>query len=325
MAHYTARDVGAAQQQLDTLLHRADGSGYAGEPVGTFTVQVIDRDRRPPKAVQVRDGPDETADADFNDGSLTALSANWSFEDAHSEIDGYQYALGTSCGETDAVDWTADWSSETSVTLTGLSLRTGQTYYFSVRARDAEGNVSDADAASCSIIDSPIPGLHRPFSNGVAVRPVLTVSIDPPLIEAGRITVDAERTITITVFTNAHHGFQALMYRTESDLPDFTGGTYEDPAAWTEAVGDGLAFSVGDCDVNGGGFWSAPNCGGERLFAPVTRDSPGNVVADHTALVTGATGPVSESYRILLRAPTSGGRTGAGPTATLIIQVMPEY
>ena len=68
-----------------------------------------------------------------------------------------------------------------------------------------------------------------------------------------------------------------------------------------------------------------PDCGGERRFAPVTRDSPGNMVADHRAPVTGGTGPVNESYEILLRSPTSGGQTGAGLTAILIIQVVPEY
>ena len=293
--------------------------------VGEFTVQVIDRDRRPPRAVRVRDGLDATADEDFNDGSLTDLSANWTFVDAHSDITGYKVALGTACGETDVADWSTDWSPETSVTLTDLSLRTGLTYYFSVRARDAAGNISDVNADGCEHITSEVVGLHRPFSDGVAVLPVLDVSVSPALVEAGRISEDEDRTVTLTVFTNAHQGFRALMYRTRSDLPDFTGGTYENPAPWTESGGDGLAFSAGDCDVNDGEFWSSPGCGGERRFAPVTRDSPGNVVADHRAPVTGGTVPVNESYEILLRSPTSGGQTGAGLTAILIIQVVPEY
>ena len=176
-AYFTARDIGAAQQQMDTLLHTANGSGYDDRLVGEFPVQVIDRDRRPPRAVRVRDGLDATADEDFNDGSLTDLSANWTFVDAHSDITGYKVALGTACGETDVADWSTDWSPETSVTLTDLSLRTGRTYYFSVRARDAAGNISDVIADSCEHITSEVVGLHRPFSDGVAVLPVLDVSV----------------------------------------------------------------------------------------------------------------------------------------------------
>ena len=296
---------------------RASFQGYDGI-IGTLSISIIP-DETPPTPVQVRDGLDPAADADFNDGSLTALSASWRFTDETSgpaDLE-YQYSVGTTCGATDVADWpptgrTTGWTNlgpEPVFTLTGLSLRTGQRYYVNVRARDLAHNESN-----------PV------CSSGQAVRPVLEVSVDPPLIDAGRITVDADRTITLTVTTNAHHGFRALMYRADGDLPDFTGGTYSNPAPWTEAGGDGLAFSPGDCDVNGGSFWSAPGCGGQRRFAPVTRGSPGDVVADHTALVTGATGPVSRAYEILLRAPTSGGSTNdASSTATLIIQVVAEY
>ncbi len=313
-AYFTAHDTGDPGEVADTLLHSANGAGYGNQAVGRFTIGVVDRDRAPPMAVAVRDGLHPMEDADFNDGSLTTLSANWTFDDTAIE---YLYAVGTTCGGMEIAEWTTDWQTGTSVTLTGLSLHTGQTYYFSVRARDANGNESIVSGGDSCAADGP-------SSDGQAVLPLLDVSVSPTLIEAGRISEDPERTITLTIVTNAHHGFRALMYRTESDLPDFTGGTYDNPAAWT-TLADGLAFSVGDCDVNGGKFWSMPNCGGERRFAPITRNSPGNVIADHTALVDGATGPVRQSYEILLRAPTSGGQSGDGAITVLIIQVVAGY
>ena len=315
-AHFTAIDSGNTEEVADALVHKANGAGYRDHLVGRFVIRVVDRDRTPPDAVEVRDGLDREADADFNDGSLTKLSANWTFDATAVE---YRYAVGSACGAADVAEWTTDWQAETSVTITGLSLRTGLTYYFGVRARDANGNESDVPGGdSCGGT-----GTQQPSSNGQAVLPLLDVSVSPRLIEAGRVSEDPERTVTLTISTNAHRGFRALMYRTESEAPDFNLGTYDNPAPWTEAA-RGLAFSVNDCDVNGGKFWSMPGCGGERRFAPVTRDSPGNVIADHPALVDGATGPVMESYEILLRAPTSGGLTNSA-TTFLIIQAVPEY
>ena len=309
-------DTSNTEEVADALVHKANGAGYRDHLVGRFVIRVVDRDRTPPDAVEVRDGLDPEADADFNDGSLTTLSANWTFDATAIE---YRYAVGTACGAADVAEWTTDWQTETSVKITGLSLRTGLTYYFGVRARDANGNESNIPGAdSCGGT-----GTQQPSSNGQAVLPLLDVSVSPMLIEAGRVSEDPDRTVTLTISTNAHRGFRALMYRTESEAPDFTAGTYEEPAAWG-ATADGLAFSTGDCDVNGGKFWSMPNCVGERRFAPVTRDSPGNVIADHTGLVDGATGPVMESYEILLRAPTSGGLANDA-TTFLIIQAVPEY
>ncbi|HLP13114.1 MAG TPA: N-acetylmuramoyl-L-alanine amidase [Flavobacteriales bacterium] len=77
-------------------------------------------------------------DLDTWTSSINA-TAYWGISsDAHSGIARYWYALGTTPGATDVVNWTDNgWYD--SVTVTGLSLMVGQTYYFSVKAENAAG------------------------------------------------------------------------------------------------------------------------------------------------------------------------------------------
>ena len=59
--------------------------------------------------------------------STTQLSANWDPAwDAESGIKGYRYAVGTTSGATNVVNWT-DLRYVSSVTRTGLSLTVGRT------------------------------------------------------------------------------------------------------------------------------------------------------------------------------------------------------
>ena len=71
--------------------------------------------------------------------STTQLSANWDMAwDAQSGIKAYQYAIGTSQGGTNITNWTTI-KNQLGVTQTGLSLTSGQTYYFSVKAINGVG------------------------------------------------------------------------------------------------------------------------------------------------------------------------------------------
>lgn len=70
--------------------------------------------------------------------STDELIASWSgASDAESGMEQYRYAIGTSAGGTDVVGWTT--TNDTAITRTGLSLTTGQTYYFSVQAQNGAG------------------------------------------------------------------------------------------------------------------------------------------------------------------------------------------
>ena len=93
-------------------------------------------DPRRPAPANVRDG----TGADISTTtSTTQLSANWdAATDADSGISGYQYAIGTSAGGTQTVNWTSLGNVTTS-RKSGLTLTVGQTYYVSVRAVNGAG------------------------------------------------------------------------------------------------------------------------------------------------------------------------------------------
>ncbi|MBI4090161.1 MAG: hypothetical protein HY421_02045 [Candidatus Kerfeldbacteria bacterium] len=79
---------------------------------------------------------------------LTTLETSWEVAtDLTAGLREYQYAIGTAPGSTDVRDYTAA-GSQNSIRATGLTLRDGATYYVSVRAIDAAGNVS-------SVVSSP--------------------------------------------------------------------------------------------------------------------------------------------------------------------------
>ena len=87
--------------------------------------------------------------------SNTELSANWnSASDPNSDVARYWFAIGTSGGATDVMDWT-DNSWNTSVTVSGLSLNYGTTYYFSVKAENGAGLISSIIISNGQLLQAP--------------------------------------------------------------------------------------------------------------------------------------------------------------------------
>ncbi len=86
-----------------------------------------------PTDVVVNDGPG----VDINTFSTAnQIEANWSAStDNESGLMEYIYAIGTTAGGTNVVNWTSN-GTNTSFTHTGLTLTSGVTYYISVIARD---------------------------------------------------------------------------------------------------------------------------------------------------------------------------------------------
>ncbi len=100
-------------------------------------------------------------------GSLTGLSANWSSSDPQSPITQYRYAIGTTSGGRDIVDWT--YTNDISMTRNNLKLVNGIAYYVSVGARNEGGLWSDSGvsgAITVSIAGGDTTGVFRP-SNGL--------------------------------------------------------------------------------------------------------------------------------------------------------------
>lgn len=112
--------------------------GYNADGVanGTLDLGPFKYDTTAPSAPTVSDEGTYTP-------STSELKATWTgASDAQSGISQYQYAIGTTAGNNDIVDWTA--TPGTSVTKTGLSLAAGSTYFISVKAQNGAGQLGDA-------------------------------------------------------------------------------------------------------------------------------------------------------------------------------------
>ena len=96
----------------------------------------ITLDSSKPSKPSVTDGGSSTT-------STSSLSANWSASDSTSGIAEYQYQITSdSSAGTVIVSWTSTGTSA-SVTKSGLSLTTGKSYYFGVKAKNGAGLWSD--------------------------------------------------------------------------------------------------------------------------------------------------------------------------------------
>ena len=93
----------------------------------------------------------------WGNGSLTQLSAQAQANDPDSLIVGYRYAIGTTSGGTEVVNWTN--ISQNQVTHTGLSLLSDQAYYVSFQARNEGG------------LWSPV-GVSNPVVNGAELKSI---------------------------------------------------------------------------------------------------------------------------------------------------------
>ena len=100
--------------------------------------------------------------------SFTTLEGNWSgFSDAVSGIQHYEYAIGTTSGATDAVDWTNN-ELATSFIREDLTLQSGTTYYISVRATDLVENTSAVATSNGITVDQFSPTVTEPFDGSIS-------------------------------------------------------------------------------------------------------------------------------------------------------------
>ncbi|WP_300664080.1 N-acetylmuramoyl-L-alanine amidase [Fluviicola sp.] len=109
--------------------------------------------------------------ATVNDGSAadigtttnsSMLEANWTVSsDANSDVANYWVAVGTSPGATNTVAWTNNYWN-TSVSLGGLSLTSGTTYYVSVKAENGAGLFSAVKTSNGQMV---VSALNAPDAN----------------------------------------------------------------------------------------------------------------------------------------------------------------
>jgi spore germination protein YaaH len=142
-----------------------DGAGNLS-PVASQNVNI---DWTVPTSFSVNDGTASDIDTSY---SLTQLSANWTISaDTNSGLIKYWYAIGTTAGATDVVNWT-DNGLNTSVTKTGLSLLPNQYYYFAVKSEDSAGLQTIPFLSNGQIIKSTITSINeQTLANSLSVYP----------------------------------------------------------------------------------------------------------------------------------------------------------
>jgi alpha-tubulin suppressor-like RCC1 family protein len=256
----------------------------------------------------VYDGTNNGVEVGFSTTSLSTLSGNWTgFSDAISGVASYEYAIGTTAGVggTDVKVWTSNASS-TSVTATGLTLRTTQLYYVNVRATDGLGNVS-------SVVSS----------NGQMVTPSLTFSVDKSSLAFSNLnsadTYTDSKALVVTTSGNAYGGYVVRQYK--SGLPTNAGartiadyaGTYATSTTWAGGT-YGFGFTSNDTSIQASGdlFGSASK------YAAVTGTGPGDIVADHVSAVSGTPfGPESFTLTYKVAVPANQAPGTYSTTLTL--------
>ena len=153
--------------------------------------------------------------------STISLSANWAgSSDPHSDLTEYYYAIGTSTGATDIVNWTSN-SLNTSITHNGLSLTVGQTYYFSVRATDGAGLTTTQFNSDGQLVD-----LSTAVSSSVAEKQLLVF----PNPADGLLTIQNDNAIEEIRLYDATEKlvFQSLINNQKAviDVSNFASGIY---------------------------------------------------------------------------------------------------
>ena len=265
-------------------INNAGLTGSATNSDGQIVVNP--NDTTPPNAPPgVRDG----TGADISTTtSTTQLSANWDMSsDAESGISGYQYAIGTTAGGTNTVNWTS-LAYVSSVTRTGLSLTVGQTYYFSVKAINGVGLTGSATNSNGQTVVSG--GDVTPPSAPPAVRDgtgtdISTTSSTTQLSANWDASTDAESGISgyqYAIGTTAG-GTQTVNWTSLGNVTTVT------KTGLTLTVGQTYYFSVKA--VNGAGLTgSATNSNGQTVVdvtapsaPPAVRDGTGTDISTTTS------------------------------------------
>ncbi|MEI6462258.1 MAG: DUF2341 domain-containing protein [bacterium] len=287
------------------------------------SVRDVGLDLTVPTGGTVYDGTSIGSDISFNNGSLSSISANWSgFDSTISGLNHYDYSIGTTQGGTDVVGWTAN-STSTSVTVSSLTLISSKMYFFNVRATDNATNIS-------SVVSS----------NGQVVAPSLSFSLDTNTINFGNLngnnSYETTKTNVLTTSTNAYNGYLIKAYETDLlrsvangslTIPNFSLGSYATPSGWTGS-NYGFGYSSSDTSIQGSGkFPASGSClgtGTAPCYAPFATSGPGDIVADHTATVSG-TPITNETFTITYKVKTQSTQTSGQYVTSIVYTVIPQY
>jgi len=160
-------------------------------------------------SVIVYDGP--AADIDST-SSMDTLTAHYSgFSEPTSGIALYEYAIGTTRDSSDVVDWTSN-GKDTLVTVKGLQLVHKRWYYFSVRATDGAGNVSDTVSSDgVKIVDKPRLTANLVQNSVISEYVQIFVNDTLGMADSIRVVMDSLRVSVTEIDTFAYVGTHKLV------------------------------------------------------------------------------------------------------------------
>jgi N-acetyl-anhydromuramyl-L-alanine amidase AmpD len=128
----------------------------ANNNLSSIAYHDLNVDWTPPQVFTINDGVSTDVDTVY---SNSTVFANWQAAiDPNSGIQEYFYALGTTQGGTDIINWTST-GQNTSITINGLNLTFGNTYYFSMKAVNYAGltsSVISSDGFTVSSLNYPM-------------------------------------------------------------------------------------------------------------------------------------------------------------------------
>jgi sugar lactone lactonase YvrE len=165
--YHATYDITSLIPRGDYLVHVAGATGTDGIEIAptvgyTFAVDYAGAigDTTPPPAPTV---------LACGAGDPNTLSAEWYASDPESKITLHQYAIGSTRGRSDVINWTK--TNKTSFNRTGLNLTSGQTYFVAVQSRNEGGLWSEAGVSSGVVAgtgDCPSAGFTADVARGTA-------------------------------------------------------------------------------------------------------------------------------------------------------------
>ncbi|MFA6030033.1 MAG: FG-GAP-like repeat-containing protein [Elusimicrobiota bacterium] len=146
-----------------------DGVSSSGLPFSTPLASILDA-RTPQTPVVAVDGP-FTSQFEY-------LHFNWTSSVAAGTLSGAFYSVGTTAGAADIVPFTPLSAAMTDVQATGFVLRTGSTYYITVKTQSDSGYFSQPGTSIGVLVDFTVPP---------APTPVVTVGQSTLLVNWGSV------------------------------------------------------------------------------------------------------------------------------------------
>ncbi|MFC1619122.1 Calx-beta domain-containing protein [Candidatus Neomarinimicrobiota bacterium] len=223
--------------------------------------------------VVIQDGPAADIDSTRSTDTLTVHYSG--FNEPTSGIVLYEYALGSSAGASDLVDWTSA-GTDTLVTVRGLQLDYKDSYYFMARATDGAGNQSDSVVSDgVRIVDKPRLTIHA--VQNIVFSDYLQVLVNDTLgmADSIRVLIDSTRVSVSAIDTYSYVGTHKFTQT----------GTHSLQVTGYSGWGDTLrTASLSMALAKTWNTWSAASADGRLRVA----GTPGAVNEDRQLLVVGS-------------------------------------